>query len=142
MRLIKLSILTFLLFSLDSYGQEIAVVVSKANNINELSKKEVIDIYMGRYITFPDGKSAKPLDLVEQSQIKNDFYLRLVNQSEQKINAYWARLLFSGRAKPPESVESIEEVFSHLEKYESAIAYIPEEEVTDSVKVVYKLNDN
>lgn len=142
MKLIKLSILPLLLFSLFSHSQDIVVVVSKANSINELSKREVIDIYMGRYITFPDGKNAKPLDLASQSQLKNDFYLRLVDQNERKINAYWARVLFSGRAKPPESVESIEEVFSYLKKSESAIAYIPETEVTDTVKVVYRLNEN
>ena len=142
MKLIKLSILSLLLFSLSSHGQDIVVVVSKANSISELSKREVIDIYMGRYITFPDGKSAKPLDLAKQSQLKNDFYLRLVDQNERKINAYWARLLFSGRAKPPESMASINEILSHLKMSESAIAYIPGSEVTDSVKVVYRLNEN
>lgn len=142
MKLIKLSILTFLLFSLSTHGQELVVVVSKNNSINELSKREVIDIYMGRYMTFPNGKSAKPIDLVEQSQLKNDFYLNLVDQSAQKINAYWARVLFSGRAKPPESVESIEAVFNYLKESESAIAYIPQSKVTDSVKVVYRLNEN
>lgn len=142
MKILKLSTLPLFLFSLFLNGQEIVVVVNKGNSINELSKREVIDIYMGRYMTFPDGKNAKPLDFAEQSELKNDFYLKLVNQNERKINAYWARVLFSGRAKPPESLKSINEVLSHLKDSESAIAYIPESEVTDTVKVVYRLNEN
>lgn len=135
-------LISSLLFSFYINAQDLVVVVNKSNNINDLSKREVIDIYMGRYVTFPDGESAKPFDLPAESQLKNDFYLKLVNQNERKINAYWARLLFSGRAKPPESVESINEVLSHLKNSESAIAYIPESEVTDIVKVVYRLNEN
>jgi len=142
MKLIKFSISVLLLFSLYSNAQELVVVVNKSNPINALSKREVIDIYMGRYVTFPDGESAKPFDLPAKSQLKNDFYLKLVNQNERKINAYWARVLFSGRAKPPESVESINEVLSHLQYSEFSIAYIPESEVTDAVKVVYRLNEN
>ena len=140
----KLIILGFsiLLFSLHSSAQGLVVVVNKSNSINALSKREVIDIYMGRYITFPNGKKAKPFDLPAESQFKKDFYLELVNQNERKINAYWARVLFSGRAKPPESVESINEVLSHLQNSEFSIAYIPESEMTDDVKVVYRLNEN
>jgi hypothetical protein len=142
MKLIRFIISFLLLISLCSNAQDLVVVVNKSNNINELSKREVIDIYMGRYVTFPDGESAKPFDLPAESQLKNDFYLKLVNQNERKINSYWARVLFSGRAKPPESVESITEVLSHLKNTQSAIAYIPESEVTSIVKVVYRLNEN
>lgn len=92
----------YLLFaSAYANSTEFAVVVNKNNAINTLSKREIIDIYMGRYLTFPDGEASKPLDLPAQSALKNDFYIQLVNKDEQKINAYWARLLFSGRAKPP-----------------------------------------
>lgn len=144
MQLVKLTISLLFLLSLYSYGysQEIVVVVNKSNSINELSKSEVIDIYMGRYMTFPNGKKAKPFDLPTESQLKKDFYLELLNQNERKINAYWARVLFSGRAKPPESVESINEVLSHLQNSEFGIAYIPESEMTEDVKVVYRLNEN
>jgi hypothetical protein len=144
MQLIK-SIMSLLLLVSSysySYSQDLVIVVNKNNSINELSKNEVIDIYMGRYMTFPDGKSAKPLDLPANSKLKSDFYLKLVNQSEQKINAYWARVFFSGRAKPPESVESIDDALNQLKDSEFGIAYIPESKLTDTVKVVYRLNED
>nr|WP_231907383.1 hypothetical protein [Colwellia sp. PAMC 20917] len=130
------------LFNLDAVSTEFVVVVNKDNAINSLSKREVIDIYMGRYLTFPDGEMAQPLDLPSESPLKNDFYLQLVNKNEQKINAYWARLLFSGRAKPPISAISIEDALNKLYNSPYSIGYIPKDQLTDAVKVVYRFNEN
>ena len=103
---------------------EFVVVVNKNNTINALSKREVIDIYMGRYSTFPDGEISKPLDLPAKSAFKNDF-------------AYWARLLFSGRGKPPTPSASLEDALKTIASSQYAIGYIPLSHVTDTVKVVY-----
>ncbi|KHM45250.1 hypothetical protein PL71_17320 [Pseudoalteromonas distincta] len=129
--------LCLLFMSFYAKSTEFVVVVNKSNAINALSKREIIDIYMGRYLTFPDGETSKPLDLPAQSTLKNDFYLKLVNKDEQKINAYWARLLFSGRAKPPTPSTSVEDAINKIAASQFAIGYIPLSQVTDAVKVVY-----
>ncbi|MBE3673986.1 MULTISPECIES: hypothetical protein [Pseudoalteromonas] len=129
--------LCLLFMSFYAKSTEFVVVVNKSNAINALSKREIIDIYMGRYLTFPDGETSKPLDLPAQSTLKNDFYLQLVNKNEQKINAYWARLLFSGRAKPPTPSTSVEDAINKIAASQFAIGYIPLSQVTDEVKVVY-----
>ncbi|QBJ71868.1 hypothetical protein PC2016_1657 [Pseudoalteromonas carrageenovora] len=129
--------LCLLFVSFYAKSTEFVVVVNKSNAINALSKREIIDIYMGRYLTFPDGETSKPLDLPAQSALKNDFYLKLVNKDEQKINAYWARLLFSGRAKPPTPSASVEDAINKIAASQFAIGYIPLSQVTDAVKVVY-----
>jgi len=131
-----------MLVSWQSMATAFVVVVNKNNPIESLSKREVIDIYMGRFLTFPDGEHVQPLDLPSQSSLKNDFYVSLVNQDERKIKAYWARLLFSGRAKPPETLDSIAAILAKVEKINQAIAYIPATAVTDNVKVVYRLDEN
>ncbi|TMO80426.1 hypothetical protein CWC16_07600 [Pseudoalteromonas sp. S3776] len=130
------------LLFVSSYAQstEFAVVVNKNNAINSLSKREIIDIYMGRYLTFPDGETSQPFDLPAQSALKNDFYLKLVNKDEQKINAYWARLLFSGRAKPPSPSASVKDALNKIASSPFAIGYIPSSQVTDAVKVVYTVD--
>lgn len=140
----SLTILLFCLAALSfpTWSVDFVVVVNKQNNIDSLSKREVIDIYMGRYITFPDGEVAQPVDLPAESPLKSDFYLQLVNKDEQKINAYWARLLFSGRAKPPISASSVEDALSKLNMSQNSIGYIPEDQLTDTVKVVYRFNEN
>jgi ABC-type phosphate transport system substrate-binding protein len=112
------------LFNLDAVSTEFVVVVNKDNTIDSLSKREVIDIYMCCYLTFPDGEMAQPLDLPSESLLKNDFYMQLVNKSEQKLNAYWARLLFCGRAKPPIAAISIEDALNKLYRSPYSIGYI------------------
>lgn len=123
-------------------SEELVVVVNKDNATDKLSKNEVIDIFMGRYLTFPNGDNVQPLDLPSRSEYRNTFYLKLVKQTESKINAYWARLLFSGRAKPPETAKSVADALTQLRESNHTIAYIPESQVTESVKVVYRLNEN
>lgn len=129
-----------LIISVHAQSTEFAVVVNKNNAIISLSKREIIDIYMGRYLTFPDGETSQPFDLPAQSALKNDFYLKLVNKDEQKINAYWARLLFSGRAKPPSPSASVKDALNKIASSPFAIGYIPLSQVTDAVKVVYTVD--
>ena len=119
----------------------LVVVVGKGNTVDSLSKTQVIDIYMGRYNTFPNGVVAKPLDRTTGSNEKQQFYQLLVNKSEEKINAYWARLLFSGRASPPSNYPSNDQMLDELRRSDKAIGYVLESEVDDSLKVVYRFEE-
>jgi hypothetical protein len=118
---------------------EISVVVSIHNPIKSLSKKDVIDIYMGRFNTFPNGLDAEPMDLPDGSAEKKAFYERLVGKNERKIKAYWSRLLFSGRAQPPIYVESAQEINNLFGLDDNSIAYVFTENVTEEMKVVFQL---
>lgn len=137
LRLIMLSFALCLSYS----AHALVVVVGKNNPVESLSKTQVIDIYMGRYNTFPSGVVAKPLDRIAGSTEKQQFYRLLVNKSEEKINAYWARLLFSGRASPPSSYATNDEMLRELRDSNQAIGYVLESEVDDSLKVVYRFEN-
>ncbi len=115
---------------------EIVVVVNKNNDISALSQKEIIDIYMGRKQSFPNGKPALPLDQAAQSMIRKDFYQILINKSPAQINAYWARLLFTGRASPPRILQEASVVLDAIEQNPSAIGYVDSSMLNDRVKVV------
>ena len=117
---------------------DIVVVVNHSNDVSSLSKKEVIDIYMGRYLSFPNGASASPIDFPTRSVTKQQFYLLLVNQNEQEIKSYWSRLLFSGRAKPPTEADSAAGAIKLVEQKADAIAYIPRDKVTSEMKIVFQ----
>jgi hypothetical protein len=129
------------MMTLPAVASDLVLVVSKASPVESLTKSEVIDIYMGRFLTFPDGSEAQPIDLESDSGFKNQFYMSLVNQNERKINAYWSRLLFSGRAKPPRKVETVEEALNYLSEQNSRIVYIPESALTEAVKVVFRFTN-
>jgi ABC-type phosphate transport system substrate-binding protein len=140
MKLRLLFTLSILLNSLSVNA--LVLVVNESSSINSLTKRQVVDIYMGRYSTFPNGEHVLPIDLPQQSDVKKQFYLQLVQQNEKKINAYWARLLFSGSAKPPIVIDTVDEIIRAMQKNKEMIAYIPESEVRKGLKVVFNLVPN
>ncbi|MYM63658.1 hypothetical protein [Pseudomaricurvus sp. HS19] len=115
------------------------VVVNPHNPVPALSRGEVIDLYMGRLRQFPDGQGVAPVDYVAELPIKTAFYYQLTRRSLAQINAYWARLLFNGSARPPLQAESARDVIKAVATDRAAIGYIYANEVTDSVKVVARL---
>jgi len=96
---------------------------------------------MGRFTNFPNGRIALPIDQAPDSQTRSDYYRLLVGKSVPQVNAYWARLLFTGRATPPRPLDSATKVIEAVGNNRDAIAYINEQECSDSVKIVYRLEE-
>jgi len=124
-----------------SYSQNanaLVVVVNAKSRTSSLSKKELIDIYMGRFNKFPNGESVTPIDFSSGNSNREVFYELLVGKSERKINAYWSRLLFSGRATPPQKVNSTAEVASIIKNDINSLAYLFASDVQPGMKIVYE----
>ncbi|EWH08475.1 hypothetical protein DS2_17080 [Catenovulum agarivorans DS-2] len=117
---------------------ELVVVVNKENPVEQLSLTNVIDIYTGRYMAFPNGTSAEPVDLPNESSYKENFYFQATGLSLAKINSYWARLKFTGRYLPPIELDTPSDALKYVQKNPNAVAYVDEQYVTDKVKVVYR----
>lgn len=128
-------------FSSVAQSQEKIVVVTNLNNdVQVLDKKGIIDLFMGKYSAFPNGRQATPIDIALNDELKGQFYKSLVGLPLARVNAYWSRLKFSGRVKPPAIEQTMEDVKQRLEDDESALAYVYESYVTDKMKVVYRFD--
>lgn len=121
-------------------SEKIVVVTHPKNTVQFLDKKGLIDLFMGKYSAFPNGKEATPIDVELDSELKSQFYKSLVGLPLARVNAYWSRLKFSGRVKPPAVEQTIDDVKVRLKEDESALAYVYESAVTDSMKVVYRFD--
>ena len=117
----------------------LAVVVAKTSKIESISKRELVDVYMGRFDVLESGHKVQPVDYENGTELRSLFYRSLVNKSERQINAYWSRLIFSGRAKPPVQVASPEESLSFILDNQSALSYIPVNRVSEEMKIVLVL---
>lgn len=120
-------------------ADELVVVVNPKTGVTKLSRQEVIDIYMGRSRQLPSGVTALPLDVSQTQPERARFYEQLTSKSMAEINAYWARLMFSGRASPPTQVRNQEEALLMVIDNRSALTYIERSKVTPQVKVVFEL---
>lgn len=115
---------------------DVVAVVSAKSPESTLSKNQVVDIFLGRASHFPDGRQAVPIDQVEGSAARDEFYLNFSGKSPAQIKAYWSKIIFTGRGQPPRTVENGIEVKKIIVENQNTIGYIDQKLVDDSVKVI------
>jgi ABC-type phosphate transport system substrate-binding protein len=132
--------LPILLLALFSYAApamaEPVVVVNARNNVRQLSQDEVINIFLGRYRRFPGGAAATPIDQPESSPLRAEFYRKLVNKELDQINAYWSRLIFSGKTSPPKQAANAHETIQLLLSHPGGIAYFERNQVDNRFRII------
>ena len=120
----------------DNYDSEIVLIVHPKNSTSQLSRREVIEIFMGRYQIFPNGLMALPVDADETRDV---FYRALIQKPLSEVNAYWAQLVFSGGKSPPQRVNNCTDVLSIVSNNVNSIGYVYKKYLTPEVKPVANL---
>lgn len=113
-----------ILFATNTRGQ--IIVIGNLTGIESLSATQVEDIFMGRMRSQPNGRMAAPIDYID---LRAEFYQKLVSRPIEQIDAYWARISFSGMATAPLKLTNDEEVLSKVTEDKDAIGYIDEKSV-------------
>lgn len=117
-------------------ADELVVISNSKNPVKELQASQIQDIYMGRKRAFPDGKMALPID---QAVSRPIFYEKLTNRPIEQINAYWARIMFSGQASPPMILPDDQSVIKAVTENEGAIGYVNKASLNKRVHVLLNL---
>ena len=117
---------------------ELAVIAHIKNKIDSLTAQQVQDIFLGRVRTFPNGKFALSID--QSSSLRAEFYEKLTGRPVEQINAYWARIMFTGQASPPQQLPDDDAVLQTVRENEGAIGYIDKTSVNKTVRVLLLLN--
>jgi hypothetical protein len=133
------AVLALLLAWLPAGAGDPVVVVSPESGIQSLSRGEVINIFLGRQKRLPSGAVALPVEQAQPAAIRAAFYEKIVNKDLPDINAYWARLLYSGQAQPPRQLGSPEAVLEMVLANPGAIGMLDGSSVNRRVRVVYVL---
>ena len=131
-----LLIILLALLTVAACRAEIVVVVNPKSGVEKLSRDEVVNIFLGRFRQLPSGLAALPVDLPASQPEKSGFYRQLVNKDLAEINAYWARLMFSGRTTPPKQAGSVEDMIAFVGATPGAIGYLDRGRVDARVRVV------
>lgn len=114
------------------------VVVGRESPIANLSRDQAERFYLGRGSAFPDGTPVGLLDL-PPGALRDQFYQRLTGKNPHQIRAYWSRLVFTGRARPPREATSPGEVRALLVQNPNFLGYLSDTDVDPSVKVLLRL---
>lgn len=135
-----LSLFLLLLLQVSSVLADISVIGNLRNNLESLSVRQVQDIFLGRTRTFPNGKFALPID--QNSPLRGEFYRSLTGRGIEQINAYWARLMFTAQASPPQLLPDDAAILLTVGQNEGAIGFVDSAHADKTVRVLLTLPRN
>ena len=120
-------------------AQTLVVIVNPSIGVPHLSRREVLDIFLGRYRSFPTGASALPIDLDVNSSERKGFYQLLAHKDSADMGSYWARLTFSGKISPPFAVPDAQTAIDIVAHNPNAIAYVDRAAVDQRVRIALEV---
>jgi hypothetical protein len=113
------------------------VVVAARSPIKALTPDEIVDVFLGRLTKLPDGTRATPVDQHESSPVRTEIYASLASMSPVQLKAYWAKLIFTGRGRPPRAVAGDEEVLRIVRADPAAIGYMDRSLADHTVRILH-----
>lgn len=102
-----------------------------------MTAEQAAALFVGKTDQLAGVGTAFLLDLAESALLRGQFYAKVVGKSLAQVKAGWSRLVFSGKATPPEEIANSAEVKKILANNANAIGYIEKSAVDASVKVVF-----
>jgi len=123
--------------SADAIAADVVAVVSSRSSVTALRANQITDIFLGKSNRFPDGSPAVPIDQVEGSAARDEFYLKIAGKSPAQMKAHWSKIIFTGRGQPPREVANSVEMKKLISENPNVIGYIEQSLVDDRVKVLF-----
>lgn len=114
----------------------IDVVASKDSQITQLSREDVAELFLGKR-KYSNDFPVTPIDSKDE-KLRDRFYLEVTEMSNIRIKAYWSRIVFSGQGRPPREA-SITEAGSRLINEPGTLTYLPADQVTPDMKIVFSI---
>jgi ABC-type phosphate transport system substrate-binding protein len=113
------------------------VVTNDATDLDSVSKKDLVNIFMKKTKRWDSGTAIEVVDLPPEDSTRQDFSVEVLGFQVERVKAYWQKLIFSGRATPPIVLANSEEVLKFVASNEGAIGYVAEgQDVPKGVKVL------
>jgi ABC-type phosphate transport system substrate-binding protein len=108
-------------------GQEAVnykVIVHYSNPVTSLSREQVSKMLLKKVTEWPRGGEVRPVDLVDNSPVREMFCKEIHGKSVSAIKAFWQQRIFSGRDVPPPEKATDAEVISFVLERPEAIGYV------------------
>ncbi|GGF71427.1 hypothetical protein [Alteromonas lipolytica] len=116
----------------------IMVIINKSSDIEQLSKSQVKNIFMGTVSV----DNIVPLGLPPGEVARSIFNVRVIGLTESRIRSYWAQMRFSGRLKEPDNASGIDDLIINIRSASNTIGYVPENTpLPDDIKVVFRSSE-
>ncbi|MGB5246255.1 MAG: hypothetical protein WBN34_06880 [Woeseia sp.] len=114
---------------------EVVVIASSSSPISTASPADIARLFLGKTKSV-NGQTLTPVDQSKSSDVASRFYSDVVGKNSSQMRAYWSKLVFTGKGKPPQELGSSAAVLAAVAADPALIGYIEASAVNDSVKVL------
>ncbi|BCB62601.1 MULTISPECIES: phosphate ABC transporter substrate-binding protein [Halomonadaceae] len=115
---------------------DLVVVVSAETGLTRIQRQELKDLYLDSRTRLQGGAAITPIDQSERSRERDEFYRRYIEKTPAQLRAHWARLIFTGRGQPPQTLADSQAVVERLARDPGALGYIDARYLDDRLRVV------
>jgi len=115
----------------------LVVIVNPGAGVTALTMDDVSRIFLAKTKSFPNEKSAVPINQNEGSPMRAAFEEKVLKKTPSQVNAYWTQLLFTGKGTPPKDVGTDADVKKLVADNPNIVGYVDSSVVDASVTVVY-----
>ncbi len=125
-------------FGNKAVAAESYAIFSLDSDFEQLTLNQARKLYRGKTKRL-QGKHIELSDWPESSLERAHFYRYLLNKNIAQMNAYWAGLSFSGKARPPKVIGSpgIGDLIEWMQEKPNRIGYAPLDTLPSNVKILY-----
>ncbi|PTO68176.1 hypothetical protein [Vibrio splendidus] len=138
---VAVGLLGSLLFLSPAHAAEDYAIFSLDSGFEEISINKARKLYRGK-TKHLNGKRVELSDWPENSAEREDFYQLLLGKNAAQINAHWAGLSFSGKARYPREIKtaSTDSLVDWLDDKPNRIGYSPLSSVPQNANVLYVIS--
>ena len=115
------------------------VIVTSADNVEDLQLEDVARIFLGKVTRYPSGEVVEPLNLDPDDPSYAEFARKVLNKTPAQLKAYWAKRIFTGKGKPPRTITSSEELRALVSSDKRYLSYLDKNNVDHTVRWVIVL---
>jgi hypothetical protein len=134
-------LLAFWVGSASAGGDEIAVIVNKANSVTTLSHSDLRPIFQTTKTSWPDGQSIMAFTLPPEDPTRKGFDAAVLGLDPDRVARYWVDRKIRGGNAAPKSIGGSGTMLKIVGAKAEAIGFVLAKDVTGNVKVVAKVRD-
>ncbi|MFA0438367.1 hypothetical protein BCU70_03680 [Vibrio sp. 10N.286.49.C2] len=135
---VGLGLLIFLTSDSRAFAANEYAVFTLNSEFSELTRSKARMLYRGKAKSL-QGKRIEISDWPESSSERSEFYEYLLGKDVAQMNAYWASLSFSGKARPPKEIgsASVTALIHWLQEKPNRIGYAPVDRLPTDATILY-----
>lgn len=122
-RLARLLALLASMWVLPVAAEQLVVAVHPDSPVRSASAEDIASLYLNKRRGLDGADEVVPLDLRDRGA-RGRFYLQVTDRNLSQVRAYWSKLVFTGKGRPPRAL-SAEDMAEHLQSAPDAIGYLP-----------------